>query len=447
IVRLARELAITRGVVEDGWYAAKNGNDFDLYMAKLILNALLGNIDKKGGLCFQESTGFPPAITSTADRIVTITGHKLPPIKATRVDRAVYPEAVSQFDAVLDAVIEEKPYPVKALFIVATSPIHRDINHEKLFKALEKLELVVTIDILPQDHVDWSDYVLPDLMFLERKHVEGIKWTLHPGIWLNSKILDPPPGVDARDSFWALMEIVRRAFPERAALVDYTEKYADPHTFEEYEAGIIEAVLTSLAKRWGVKLEDLKTALERDGFYVFKQKTYEVRPYKTPLGTPSGKVEIYALRALRYKLDPLPDFRPPWYKLPKAPDEFYLVNGKDNTISAHVVFTKNAKYIVEREVWMSPVDAARLGIKDGDLVELEGLDNGYKAAARVKVTNRVKPGVLYTHAFAGGRKSVFITGEYSFLKDGVNPSSFASHKPTPVIGAVGTNASVRVRKL
>lgn len=447
IRRIAREFATSRGVAEDGWYTAKNGNDFDAYRAILILNALVGNIDKRGGLCFQESSKFPSAVTVFQDRIETIIGHVLPPIKAQRLDRLKYPETPATFDALLDAIIEEKPYPVKALFIVATSPFHRDVNTEKLKKALQKLELIVAIDILPQDHIDWSDYVLPDLMFLEREEIGSIKWSLHAGISYSHKVLDPPPGVDARSAFWALMEIIRRAFPEKAKIVEYDEKYADYNAFEHYEKKFFEAALRKLAETWKLDFEEIKEALERDGFYILKKKTYETRPYKTPLGTPSGKVEIYTLRALKYGIDPLPDWIPPVYKIPQASDEFYLVNGKDNFVSAHMVMVKNAKWIADRTVWMNPADAERLGIKDGDVVELEGLDNGFKAMAVVKVTNRVKPGVLFTYAFVGGRTSKLISGEYQFLKEGINPQWFTTGKVEPVVGSAPTNSSVRVRRL
>jgi Anaerobic dehydrogenases, typically selenocysteine-containing len=72
----------------------------------------------------------------------------------------------------------------------------------------------------PQDIVNYAHYVLPDLMFLERKETATVKWTLHAAIRRSHKALDPPPCVDARHAPWALMEIVRRASPERAKTVD-----------------------------------------------------------------------------------------------------------------------------------------------------------------------------------------------------------------------------------
>ncbi|MEZ0247976.1 MAG: molybdopterin-dependent oxidoreductase [Thermoproteus sp.] len=446
ITRIAREFAARRGVIEDGWYAAKNGNEFDVYRAILILNALVGNIDRRGGLCFQESAKFPNSCTIGADRVDTIFGVSLPPPKAKRVDILKYPLAVSSFDALLDAVLTGQPYPIKALVIVGTAPFHRDVNTQKLKEAFQKLDLVITIDIFPQDHVDWSDYVFPDLMFLERSEISSAPWTLDAAVVYSNKVLDPPPGVDARNGLWVLLELVRRAWPDKAALIGYTDKYADYAQFEQFEEQLYDRILTYLSKSWNASREELDVALKTKGFYLLKRKAYESKPYKSKLSTPTGLVEIYSLTALKYNLDPLPDWTPPpAYTQPKAPNEFYLITGKDQTVSGHFVFTYNSKYLTERCVWMNPIDAERLGVKDGDVVVLEGVDNGFSTKTCVKVTNRVRPGVLFVYAFAGGHTSALIDGNYDFLRSGVNPQWFTKGYVAPVIGVAGTNSVVRVR--
>jgi Anaerobic dehydrogenases, typically selenocysteine-containing len=121
------------------------------------------------------------------------------------------------------------------------------------------------------------------------------------------------------------------------------------------------------------------------------------------------------------------------------------VTGKDQNVSGHFVFTYDSKHLTDRCVWMNPADAERLGVGDGDVVTLEGIDNGFTAKACVKVTNRVRPGVLFTYAFAGGHASALVDGGYDFLRSGVNPQWFAKGYVAPVIGTAGTNSAVRVR--
>ena len=200
----------------------------------MILNALVGNIDKRGGLCFQESAGFPNVSDPVGPDIVAVTGVKLPAPKAKRLDKHRYPLNVSTIDAVYEEILTSQPHPVKALLIVGTGPLQRDARYHMAVEALKKLELVVAIDLFPHDDIDYAHYVLPDLMSLEREEVAVVKWTLHAAVRKSHKALDPPPGVDARHATWMLMEIVRRAWPERAKAVDYDERYADPHKFEEW---------------------------------------------------------------------------------------------------------------------------------------------------------------------------------------------------------------------
>jgi anaerobic selenocysteine-containing dehydrogenase len=342
-------------------------------------------------------------------------------------------------------VLEGKPYPVKALIIVGTEPFTRDVNTEKLKKALKALDLVVVIDVVPNDSVDWADYVLPDNVFLERKELADVKWTPHAAIQFSHKALDPPPGVDVRNGFWIMMEIVRRTVPERAKAVGYTEEYADYRKFEEFEELIKKKVLESLSKSWNVPVEQIEKALEEKGFFVFRKWTPKPGPGTRP--TKSGLIEIYSLRALDFKDDPLPKWKPPLYTRPKNPDEFYLVNGRDQFVTVHAVWTWSVACLVDRRVWMNPRDAERLGIKDGDLIELEGLDNGFKARARVKVTNRVREGVLFVYNRAGGRFSRFITGQYEVLKEGINPNMFTLSWLEPLNGSPSLNSTVRVRRV
>ncbi|MEZ0346073.1 MAG: molybdopterin-dependent oxidoreductase [Infirmifilum sp.] len=445
IRRIAREFANARGVIEDGWWTSKNANDSDAFRAALTLNALVGSIETAGGLYVKLGSKLPASATATPDKVTTITGGTLPPITAKRIDTQKYPAVPNVFDAVLDAAIEGKPYPVKALIIVGTEPFTRDANTEKLKRALKALDLVVVIDVVPNDSVDWADYVLPDNVFLEREELADVKWTPHAAIQLSHKALDPPPGVDARNGFWIMMEIVRRTVPERAAAVGYTEKYADYHAFEEFEALIMDKCLEGLSKAWNVPKSQIEEALKEKGFYVFKYWTPKSGP--ATLATKSGLVEVYSLKALDFQDDPLPKWKTPPYTRPSKPDEFYLVNGRDQFVSAHAAWTWSIATLVDRRVWMNPVDAQRLGLRDGDLIELEGLDNGFKARARVKVTERVRQGVLFVYNRVGGRFSKLITGQYEVLKDGINVNMFTLSWLEPLNGSVGLNSTVRVRKV
>src|SRR5512138_2435517 len=52
--------------------------------------------------------------------------------------------------------------------ISGTNLLHTIPNVPRTLEALKRLEFVLTIDVLPQDHVAWSDVVLPEATYLER---------------------------------------------------------------------------------------------------------------------------------------------------------------------------------------------------------------------------------------------------------------------------------------
>ncbi len=460
IRRIARELALYKGVVDDTWYISRNGNEYDDVRASLILNVLLGNIDKPGGLCYQESARFPSVIsivTKEGKRFArTFYDAEMPEelfgdVGVKRVDKAKYPLTPATFDAVLDAILTGDPYPVKALFVIGTTPLHRDMDADKVREAFRKLDLLVVIDVLPQDTADYADYILPDTMFLERSEFTSVKWSLHAAVHLQRKIIDPPEGYDVRSALWIMFEIVRRAFPERAKALGWKDEYIDYRKFEEFEERLTEALFKKLADTWKIPVETLKKELEEKGFYVLKRKEYMVRPYKVALRTPSGKCEIYSLIALDSGLDPLPDYRPPpAYPLPKAEDEFYLINGKGPLISAHALLAEPMRFFEHLwRIWMNPEDAKRLGIKDGDWIELESLAKpGKKVRGRVWVTNMVREKVLFAYSFVGRISKLLPEKHFAHITNGsINTQELVKAYVTPIVGGGASNTSVKVRRV
>ena len=66
---------------------------------------------------------------------------------------------------------------------------HREANSQELAEQLKKLELCVVQDVLPQELVDYADYVLPATYFMERKEMAGVKWALDGSIYLSTRAL------------------------------------------------------------------------------------------------------------------------------------------------------------------------------------------------------------------------------------------------------------------
>lgn len=471
IRRIAREFATHRGVADDTWWTVWNGIvDTYAVMAVLILNMLVGSYERPGGLCFPVSRRYP-AIGSTVSEGGTrywrpIWATTIPEARPglpeamwgaameTRIDLRKYPATVFNFHPVYDAILKDDPYPVRALFTFATDPMTRDMDVETVREALKKLELFVAFDVLMTDSAMYADYILPDTIYMERDLLVPGKWSLHAHLQKQNKAVDPPPGCEARDMLWAFMEIIRRAWPEKAKALGWKDEYSDYNKYlSEFLPKMEEAILRRVAAEWAADLkmtsDELYARMDKElkekGYFMLMRKTYSQaglanRP------TPSRKLEIYAIRNLTDGLDPLPDYVPPAYTLPKGPDEFYFVTGKGPLVSVHATLMNPMKWLLDSAVWMNPKDAERLGIRDGDEIEIEAIDTGRKVRAKVKITDKVVEGALFTYAQSRGRRMVTPSG-LEWTKEGFNPNSLIKITGFGRVGVGACNCSVRVKKV
>ena len=457
IVRIARTLHTMDGVVEDTWYNTRNGNDSDAIMALMTVNGLLGNFDKPGGMCFRPGHGVPGTLSRDSDGTIrTRMGRELAlPPPGRRIDQEMFPETNGTFEAVVRSVVDgEGPYPIKALFNVDATLFHRDPNTRRIEEMLRKLDLVITTDILHQEICDWSDYVLPTDMFLERRLLRGVGWTFKPTAVLAQAVTAPPPDADVRQIDWVGLELLRRIYPDRALALGYEERFHAHDVFQDEFLGAIEdRRIEGLAANWNRDPAQVKEELLREGFVTFRDIEYGNVPYKRPFASPSGKLEIYAFHPVRrgYREHGFArHIEPPAFTMPSGRREFYLVNGKSPSGSSAVAgLAFSTQYLADNSVWIHPDDAAHLQISDGEEVELEGLDTGWVAKTRLKVTHRVHPGTLFTYSYVGGNRQRILeqTKGFEGLAKGINPHWFTTGWIDPTTGSAFNNASVRIRRV
>lgn len=458
IRRTARDFANFKGVIDDGWYTSKNGNDVELYRNICILNAMNGKIDRKGGLVVTASGGFKrPGIAAGKGP----NGQTWKMADAKRIDKIVTPESAGNFWVALEAMISGKPYPIRAAFVVGSTMFHRESDSTRLARALKSLDLLVVQDVMPHEVADYADYVLPATYYLERSETAGVKWALDGSVHMSNSGVRPPEGVEARHDVWILLEILRRAYPERAAeRVGYKTECRTADEFDKWwnaldDKGIANFVAANNKKHEG-KGDKLLAEMKANGWCTPNRKKYDVYPYVKPFGTPSGKVEIYGFKSFAKKgydkVKPLAGFTPaPAYTHPKmGSNEFVLVSGK-NCISCSGLnmFTAPTRFLGDRTVWMNPVDAARLGIADKDMIEVEGIDRSYKKQARVTVTKKVVPGAVFAFGFSGGvrTKTLITDARFDFVKEGINSHWYATGYAEPVVGNLANNSCVRINRV
>ena len=109
----------------------------------------------------------------------------------------------------------------------------------------------------------------------------------------------------------------------------------------------------------------------------------------------------------------------------------------------------SSQFLADNAVWMNPEDARRLGVRDGETVDLVGLDTGWTARTRIRVTARVHRGVLFAYSYVGGHRQKVLGRLEGFgrLAEGVNSHWFATAAIERSTGAAANNAAVRVRRI
>ena len=216
----ARELASHRpaALVHPGrrvnWY----GDDTQRSRANALLNALLGNWGRKGGLFVQAGLSVP--------------SYPLPKYPksdkpmADNPDGERYPfadEAVTT--GIRDATISGKPYPIKGWIVYSTNLMNALPNEAETLKAIQALDLLVVIDTMPSEIAGYADVVLPENVFLERYDELLVGWGRRGWMSLRQPVVEAP--AEQKPGWWIAKELAGRlGIPECMPFKDMKEYLA-----------------------------------------------------------------------------------------------------------------------------------------------------------------------------------------------------------------------------
>ena len=162
---LAREIAAARSAAIYGRTGSCLGTHGTLTAFLLdAVAAVTGNLDRPGGLVFGSS---PFDLEGIAERNGLATYGE----RHSRIGG--FPDVLGQMPATLMAPEIETPGPgqLRALIVTAGNPVQSVPDGAALVRALGELDLMVSIDIYPNDTAQHADYVLPATTWLEREDV------------------------------------------------------------------------------------------------------------------------------------------------------------------------------------------------------------------------------------------------------------------------------------
>jgi thiosulfate reductase/polysulfide reductase chain A len=366
ITRIARELAAAAplAMIYPGRRTSDYVNSTQIRRSMAILNALLGNWDRPGGLLAARQVGLskpelpePPFYEDNPD------------------DRADMGRAHMMFDEegsfkhMRDAIIEEKPYPIKGWFVYKHNPMQSEANRGRTLEMMNKLDFILTVDIAMSDTAWMSDLLLPAPSYLERQDpASGLQGSSACACVVTR---DPvvPALFESKPVFWILKELANRL-----ELGEYFN-----YTMEDYR------------KQQLRDLPDAERALKEDGVYYNPSKLYGVyqgRVYKTK----SKRIELYNERYSEMGVDPMPVYRAP-REIPSG--RLRLVVGR-NAYFTHCTSQNNAllhEFMPENSLWINPKSASALGINDNDLVEVSSAAG--KGELKVSFNSGIREDTVY----------------------------------------------------
>lgn len=271
---------------------------------------------------------------------------------------------------------------------------HSDINGTaKMLQDESLVEFIVSSEVTMSPSAKFADIVLPDCTSFEMDTVMNGNSDKGNHAWavFSHKLIEPL--YESRESYIMLDQLAERlgiqeAFREgHASKEDWLkdmvkssqEAYPDFPSFEEFrEKGIYRTFSD-------------KPMIPMAGFME--------DPVANPLGTPSGKIEIYSETLANWNesdvIPPIPKYIPEWEGVSDPLREKYplLMVGHHSIQRSHSTFD-NADFLREvhkQAFWINPRDAAVRGIKNGDPVRVYN-DRG-EVHVPAFVTTRLRPGV------------------------------------------------------
>ena len=436
-----------------------SSNDFQLRRSMVLLNALAGSINKKGGLIFGNPIKLPQE----------------------EINAPIYANAKGRFD--LDGIVygsskggswlnfreqvinKTSPYPIKAMFIRKHNLMHNMPNIQKTKQMLKMLDLVVVLDTMPSDTSMYADVILPECTYLEREDLVVSFGKLEPALALRNKVIDPLYESKSMQDILArlgeklskpLFEISKKHDTD---LQENIKDIGEKEAFDEggydlgelYKKNITQRNKELIIPKFGTKVyESLKSKgvwypkIDTDhkeifnNFYQYydeKSKYYTVKK--------NFKVKCYLKKLAINGYDPIPLWRDEYdFEVPK--DRFRLITGRYITSTQSA--TTNNSMLRDMQstnfIWINDKKAKELNIKDRDIVEVSSSIGTIQIKAYP--TNKIHQDVVwFAHGF--NSQNIAMTNSYNNV---ANDNEIIEDRFEKIYGCASMHhTDVKIRKI
>ena len=429
---LAKVMVENRTLISGNWAIQRADNGDQMHWMMIVLASMVGQIGLSGGgfgfAMHWAGAGQANSMQRSVGGLSMGGGDKVRiSIPASRMsDLILKPGQSITFKG------NKLTYPkVKLMYVAGCSPIGHQPNTNEILKAFRTLETLVVQEPWWTPTAKMADIVLPVTTTLERDDITAGQFYSQDKIFAMQKVVDN--AYEAKDDFWIFEQLAER-FGKKSK---FTGKKTQMQWIKSLYAK------TDAAKKMKISFEDFWSKgvveykiPEASKKYV-RHQAFRNDPVKNKLKTPSGKIEIFSKKFKDLGYVGYPTWMEPkeWLgskevnKYPfhmVSPHPAYRLHTQmDNT------WVANAFKVNGREpVSINTMDAKKLGISDGDVVEVYNARG--KLLAGAVVTDEIRSGVLaicegawYCPQNANEENSICVSGHVNVLSPSRASSSYA----------------------
>lgn len=343
---------------------------FQATRALCILRALTGNIDIQGGDFIPQP--IPLVNIQLREKVLDVPSVMLdyPHFEKFHPTWGLHGQS-----CLIDSIIEEKPYPVKFLFVQSGNPAVTMMDSGRVREALKRLDCLVMIDMFKNKTAEFAHVILPASSCFEKTQINRA-YIRNCFIMLQQKVIEPLG--ESKGDIEIVFEVAKAL-----GVGDY------------FPWDTVEEALDFQLKPTGLTVETLEENPQGIWYEKPRFKKYETEGFKTP----SGKVEIFSQRLADTDHDPIPFLngfsRDPISFRGISEYKFIGISGERVNCYTHTQFRKIGELRkLDREPFIdiNPKDAGKLNIHDGDLLRVSTPRGEVKMKARV--SELVGEGVL-----------------------------------------------------
>jgi len=386
---LAKIMSQGRTQIMMGWCIQRQQHGEQPYWMAAVLATMMGQIGLPGGGIsyghHYSGIGVPSSGAAAPGAFPRNLDENMKPLfdsndfkgASSTIPVARWIDAILEPGKVIDANGSKVTFPdIKMMIFSGNNPWSHHQDRNKMKRAFQKLECVVSIDMNWTATCRFSDIVLPACTTLERNDIDVYGSYANRGILAMHKMVEP--------LYESLSDF--EIFTRFAAIMGKEKEYTRGMT----ETGWLEKLYNDCkeANNGKFAMPDFDT-FWKDGYVHFgegkpwtRHADFRDDPEINPLGTPSGLIEIFSRKIAQFNYDDCPG-HPTWIekaerchggpgsnKFPVWMQSCHPDKRLHSQMCESQEFRETYTVQGREPVYLSPEDAKARGIKNGDIVRV-----------------------------------------------------------------------------